>query len=287
MKEMTDTYTLYPLIPSRAGACAQIEEELIERGHSIADGPSKTAIWCEPQPSHYNGFWVRGAPDLDVYIQPHNRVGGRPNKGQPFWMLEYPFFVCVKRDPTDPFRVNRIHEKTARVLRELGLTMVEEEDFLNTSEGASEHTSRWETRIDQVADAVDIIVALRHIESSQYPDGDEWMGGNYPAPVVQEEDAEFEEEPPIRIGCSRVVATGGWYWIPGVSEHSPIRLVGPCAELTATVYQGGEWVAHRLCGGVKAEGQADTIKAAMVAAKRAAKKGYGIPSKQRRKGKKS
>ena len=287
MKDLTDIATLYPLIPSRAGACAQIENELIERGHTISDGPSKTAIWCEPQPSHYNGFWVRGAPDLDVYIQPHNRVGGRPNKGQPFWMLEYPFFVCVKNDPNDPFRVNRIHEKTACILRELGLTMVEEEDVLNTSDRASQHTSGWEIRIDHVADAVDIIVALRHIEASQYPDGDEWMGGNYPAPVVQEDETEIEEEPPIRAGCPQVVATGGWYWIPGVSEHSPIRLVGPLGELTATVYKGKTWVAHRLCGGVKAEGQADTIKAAMAAAKRAARKGYGIPSKQRRKGQKS
>ena len=173
MKELTDTHTIYPLIPSRAGACAQIEEELRSRGHTISDGPSKTAIWCEPQPSHYHGFWVRGFPDLDVYIQPHNRVGGRANKGQPFWMLEYPFEVCVKHDTDDPFRVNRIHEKTAQLLRDLGLTMVEEEDMLNTSDGASEHTSRWEVRIDQVEDAVDIIVALRHIDSAQFPDGDE------------------------------------------------------------------------------------------------------------------
>jgi len=287
MRELTDFVTIYPLIPSRTGACAQIEEELVERGHTVSDGPSNTAIWCEPQPGHYHGFWVRGKPDLDVYIQPHNRVGGRPNKGQPFWMLEYPFDVCVKHDQADPFRVNRIHEKTAQLLRELGLTMVQEEDALNTADGASEHSSRWEIRIDQVEDAVDIILGLRHIDASQYPDGDEWMGGNYPPPLVDETEDETEEEPPRRVGCPRVVATGDWYWIPGVCEYSPIHLVGPLAELTATVYQSGQWVAHRLCGGVKAEGQADSIKAAMMAAKRAAKKGYGKRSNQRRKGKTS
>ena len=58
--------------------------------------------------------------------------------------------------------------------------------------------------------------------------------------------------------------------------------MGPCAEMAATVYQSGHWVAHRLCGGIKAEGDAQSIKDAMVAAKRAAMKDYGQTSKVRR-----
>ena len=70
--------------------------------------------------------------------------------------------------------------------------------------------------------------------------------------TVQNKDTVEPEEPPVRNGCPRVVATGSWYWMAGVSEHSPAHLVGPCAEMAATVYQSGHWVAHRLCGGIKA-----------------------------------
>ena len=182
MKDLSHLFETIPISTDRAGACAQIENELIERGHDVSDGPSRTAIWCEPQPGSLHGFWVYGSPDLSVHIKPDNRVGDQPNRGQAYWILEYTLCVCLKHDPADPLRVNRLHEKTARVLRNLGFEMTEEDEHLDCPDGASEQESQWSHRANDVAHAVDLIMALREIESSQYPDGDLWMGGNCPPP---------------------------------------------------------------------------------------------------------
>ena len=278
MKDLSHLFETIPMRTDRVGACAQLEDELLERGFAVSEGPSNNAIWCEPQPGSLHGFWVYGETGLSVHIQPNKGS----NKRVPYWMIEYTLYICVKHDSTDPLRVNRLHAQSAQILRKLGFRMTEEEEILNGIDGASEHESQWSHACDTVSKACDIIVALRSVEASQYPDGDLWMGGDYPAPEPKLEEPIAEEDPPVRTGCPRVVASGDWYWIPGVCEYSPIHLVGPCGEMAATVYQSGCWVAHRLCGGVKDEGESATIKGAMMGAKRAAMKGYGQNSKARR-----
>ena len=127
MKDLSHLFENLPMSTDRVGACAQLEDELIERGHSISDGPAQSTIWCEPQPGSLHGFWVCGRPDLSIYIRPNHREADPSNKGTPYWMVEYTLFVCVKHDETNPLRVSHLHEKTAQLLRQLGFAMTEEE----------------------------------------------------------------------------------------------------------------------------------------------------------------
>lgn len=213
MKDLSHLFETIPMRTDRVGACAQLEEELLERGFAVSEGPSNNAIWCEPQPGSLNGFWVYGETGLSAHIKPNQKS----NKQLPYWIIEYKLYICVKHDSTDPLRVNRLHAQSAQILRWLGFRMTEEEEILNGIDGASEHESQWSLACDTVSKACDIIVALKSVEASQYPDGDLWMGGDCPAPEPKPEEPIAEEAPPFEPGAH------GW-WLQATGTGSPVSV---------------------------------------------------------------
>jgi hypothetical protein len=209
----------------RATAKSQLHDALASRGIEIHDRRAGDGIWIHEPRFEKHEFWVRGGMfDGTVVIDPRRKYR------RSGWKLRTDISMFFAGDLATSEHANAAHEAAASRLRTLEFTgemQPTSERYLAEGRQDEYRGSQWVRVVDSVAEAAEVILGVLAIRCEIWP--------------------AHTAEPVVRA-CPVIRATGDFYWIPPVVNGGAWRLVGPEAELAASVRATGHWFVWDLSG---------------------------------------